>query len=482
MANAKTLRKRISLVAATALGVGLLVATPASAANLASSAVNSITLTAYTAAPTVGSLVAVNAGAAFTSTTTTAGDTTKFVGYLSSYPSGGFAQMTPSANLGAGGVGTANTGFTTSVSGSGLIETAAGTTTNSASTVASSTTVGIGSFSFTPTVAGTYVLTVWNDADVNGVVNIGEAVQTVTITVAAVTTSSYSSNLSTAFIASGAAAGVSPDAAVSANKTPTSTQAGNITVTLKNSNGTAMNGETLVATVAGPGTIGITASPTTYNQASAGRALTQALGASNNIGNISVWPDGTSGVSTITISVTDATSGATTVLATKSVTFYGAVASITPTVASNLIAVGAPNTATNTNTGAITVVAKDANGVVIQSGTVYATSATATVVGDSYAAITITAGVGTYSPTGLAVGTTAITFTDGSTAALSTVTSAPSTLTVASSTPASVSIAFDKATYAPGEKMTLTLRLRLPTVLLLPTQARTATPCSAVPV
>ena len=88
-------------------------------------------------------------------------------------------------------------------------------------------------------------------------------------------------------------------------------RAATIVVAPFNSNDFALATETLTATISGPGTLGI--ATTAALAASTGRALTGSAGQYT----VDVYGDGTSGVSTITI-----TDGST-VLATKTVTFYG---------------------------------------------------------------------------------------------------------------------------------------------------------------
>ncbi len=480
MANAKTLRKRIALVAAAAVGVGVLAAAPAFAAVIAQAPadVTSISLAQVTAAPTINAAVTVNVGAVTVGQAVTSPDTVAaaFTGYLSSYPAGGFTQVSAVAT--ATGTTTVLSNTANTVSGATLTATSPGTTVTAfGNTVAASATSGFGSFTFTPTVAGTYTLTTWNDANKDGVVNIGEAVQTINITVAGAT--AYSPSLSTAYI-NGAIAAPSSSTdlvAVSASKALPAAQAAVITVTLKNTAGGAMNGETISATVSGPGTLGINATPGTYNPASTGRALTQALGASNNIGNVSVWSDGTAGVSTITISVTDAVSGATTVLATKTVTFYGAVASLK--VISQNYFVGKAGGGTSglttglsasSDTPAVTVAALDANGNVVPGQTITGLSSNTAIIASSTVAED-TAGndaTGFYGGPGYynASVTTAGLTTSGQSATVTyrytpdgglTYISAPAVTFTLGGTPASVTFALDSATYAPGAKATLTV-------------------------
>jgi hypothetical protein len=170
-----------------------------------------------------------------------------------------------------------------------------------------------------------------------------------------------------------------------------------------------------------------------------------------------VFADGTEGVGTITVK--GKTSGV--LLATKTLTFYGAMASIgTPAIAATDTKVITP-AAAGADTTKVSVFALDAGGNKVgglTGGTdIYAIS-------DSTSIATVGT-VGTYSSTtgypvvvtGVAAGTVNITFANASTLAAATIKSAPIAVKVGSVTPASVKVAFDKATYAPGEKATLTV-------------------------
>jgi hypothetical protein len=132
---------------------------------------------------------------------------------------------------------------------------------------------------------------------------------------------------------------------------PSTTAAATIVVTPKNAADVALSALTTAATVpltvavSGPGTVAVATNLAgiTSLDAGTGRAITGTTG--HYV--IGVFADGTAGVSTITIST------GTTVLATETVTFYGAAAKITPTVVNSVLKIGA-------NTGAITAVVTDA--------------------------------------------------------------------------------------------------------------------------
>jgi len=126
--------------------------------------------------------------------------------FLSTYPVGGASSVT------AGVPGTPNAidTATTTASGNVLTSAWANDTAIVAENVVSTSTAatgGFGNFSFTPAVAGTYVLTIWNDADAGTDLDLNETANTISITVgsavsgltelgnAATTTASASANL-----------------------------------------------------------------------------------------------------------------------------------------------------------------------------------------------------------------------------------------------------------------------------------------------
>ena len=176
-------------------------------------------------------------------------------------------------------------------------------------------TPGIATFGATPSVftlaatssvAGSQTITV--TGDVTGAV-------TETITWGA--TPTVSAQYSTAYIASTTTTpSPTTDALpVTASKSATGVVA-NVVVTTNSAASTAINGTGLNVTVAGPGSVGVGISA---GPAVAGRAVSvsAATAASSSVYYITVFSDGTAGTSTITIAA------GTTVLATKTVTFYG---------------------------------------------------------------------------------------------------------------------------------------------------------------
>jgi hypothetical protein len=224
-------------------------------------------------------------------------------------------------------------------------------------------------------------------------------------------------------------------------------------VSLADGNKNAVKTDTITVTVAGPGLLGAVSDSTTgvINNGNV-RAISQAVDSTRGTAEFVLYGDGTSGNTTLTFA------DGTTVLGTKTYVFSGSIATIAGVAQTVNLAKAAASYTTNHNTRAIKVTAADAAGNPV-SGTVYATSSDLTVINDSYAAVTVTAGVGYYTPsTPLKAGTANITFTNGGSASTTTITSAPVALAVAASqVAASITLAWDAATYAPGDKMTLTL-------------------------
>jgi trimeric autotransporter adhesin len=398
--STKTIYKRIALVAVTALGAGVLSVAPANAAVLPNGTATAITLSAVTTTPTVGAAVELKMGttvAALVATTTA--DTLTFQAAVTSYPAGGSvsaagvlaANQTP-AGTATPLVASAGTAPVTSVvAGGNLRVTTAADTAWSAQTVAY-----LGGFRFTPTKAGVHVVTVWNDTDVDGTIDPVEVSQTVSITVVAA--SGLSTSLSTAYMAAAATAAdfaTAPGVANLSSVTFTSTTdavartaakgtgaatnaLATIEVILKNADGTVSNGHTVSATVSGSGLIAVGTADNT-NAAGTKRADSAVL--ADNVGYVEVSTDGTSGIGTITISVTDVVTGATTVIGTKTVTSYGAVTKI---VATGVMTIGRAGGATTgvavadrdlaTEVPAVIIKATDASGYVVPSLTITAVS------------------------------------------------------------------------------------------------------------
>ena len=346
--STKTSFKRVSAVTALALAIGGLTSVAANAA-LVASTVTSINLVGSSANTNVtGSTVAVNVGAVIPSQTLVVGDNIRFTGVLTSYPAGGYTSVAAKSGLNgntavnvAGSIPTLPTGLATAttVTTTSSLNLVASATTAGSTVTATSTTSGFGSFTFAPTVVGTYAVTVYADgalnATANGVIDAGEPQQTITIVVAAGPT--LSSGTSTAFMIGGnagttAGSATSDAIPVTASKTMSGANVGGITVSLFDSSNVAVtSGASLTASITGPGYLSwLTADLPTANSCSATPTYSATVGRSitaqtaDAVGNLIVCADGVAGASTISISIVNS-SGVTTPLASKSVTFYGSV-------------------------------------------------------------------------------------------------------------------------------------------------------------
>jgi hypothetical protein len=278
-----------------------------------------------------------------------------------------------------------------------------------------------------PSVAGTYESRIITTRPSTG----PSVAWTVTVKAADVTPAA---STTTSILNRGEVTTATADDAVFAPKTTSTDAAAVIVVTPKNAAGGAAT-EAMLATVTGTGLIGYGANATTIS--ALGRALVIPTG--NHIG---VFADGTAGVGTITLTTL---TGA--VIATEQVTFYGDAASITATAVKPVISVGA-------NATTVKAVAKDASGVTVGAGTLYAYSSDVATVSDSGTAATIVDGVATFTLTGVKTGGAAIVVKN----AAGTIVSAP-VATRVEGTAATVKLTFDKAEYLPGEAATIKVQV-----------------------
>jgi len=477
-----SLKKRIALVAVAALGSTLVASVPANAAVAAD--VTAVNATVATSAPAVSSAVTVNVGV----TTATGGGSAitasikaAFIG-ANDYPAGGWVSVAAATTVGGGSASFGTTAITTSsASGATLSLLSAGSAGFAAGTIASSTTTGAGSFVFTPTKAGTYLLTIWHEAsdgNTTDVVNSNEARQSVSITVVAAATAS--GGTTRMVVASGETAygagstfGLS-DTGINGDRT-IGTMRAIASVEVRNSSNVVMNGATLAASISGPGLV----LAKTTNASAAGTARSSSVvltGAS--VGYVAVSGDGTSGVGTVTVTVTDPVTAVATTVGTFTVTFYSTtVATLTATA--NYVNIGSAVTTgcssvtclggSSYSTGsagkpAVLLVAKDSSGMVIPGRTITNTIADASVISTT----TITGanasdanGLGYYnvSVTGAANSTSGKTTTvtwSIVNSATSTITSNAITFTAAGTTIAKETLAFDKTSYVAGDPMVIT--------------------------
>jgi len=406
--SSKTTFKRIALVAVAGLGLGVLSVAPSSAVQQ----MDSLTISSATAAQQ-------------TTETATAGSAVATLSFLGSV---GVDTMTVTASLVSGPAG--NTALpvlavsettTASASVPGLVATVAPT---GASTFASAK---FKVYMNAPAVVGSYVVKL-TPAVTGGTAN--AAAVTLTITVTAIPSADTVAATATSILNAGETVTATADATVAATKTAsTSAAAATIVVGLLNAAGSTAV-ESYTATVSGPGTIG---SGTSANVASITGGARIAIVKYNDI--VQLFPDGNSGVSTVTIS-----SAAGKVLATETVTFYGAAASLGASTTAKL----SKNYLGVAETSTVTIVSYDAAGVARASSGI----TTATPASTAIATAAISGDVVVF--TGVAVGTTNVVITDGTL-------SYTVPVTVTKSTAKTVTMSLDAASYGPGEKATLTV-------------------------
>ena len=257
-----------------------------------------------------------------------------------------------------------------------------------------------------------------------------------TITIAAAASASKVANaaFSTAVLSAGTThSGSTVDSNVSLIATTSSTTGAVVNVVLRNASNEANAQESITATISA-GTIG--------DGTTQGRSVVLAASAGTNL--LQIKADGTAGLATITISTPSVTFGS------KTLTFYSA------TPSTGVATQRLSTLAASTNASAITGVFKDANGLVVGGDTtVYAFSDALTVVSETASACTFDAANQRHNCTltGVGVGTANITL---GTASKSVVTT-PVAFTVSTAAPVAHKMAWDKATYAPGEKAFLRL-------------------------
>jgi hypothetical protein len=456
--STKTTFKRISLVAVAALGLGVLSVAPSSAV------VNSDTLvvsSATAAQTTAETATATSATATLSFLAGAAGDSLSVTASLVSGP----ATSTALPYLQV--VETASAAINALVATSGAaVGTAVGP--NDAAKVANTTSgVAITTAKFkvylaktdastAPTVAGTYVVKL-TPALANQTTGGGNATaQTITITVTTAATLDTVAASATSILNKGETNTATTDATVTASKALVASPdaSATIKVSLLNAAAAAVTAESFTASIAGPGTLGSSGTWSTLDLTTSpiGRAITV-----QNGHLVTVFPDGNSGVATITIS-----SAAGKVLATETVTFHGDAATITAKTAALTTGTVAK---VGSNTGLISFSVADASGVAITTGSYYLVSAAAATISNAYTACTAWNATDGFvcDVTGVAKGTTTVYVTNRASATATTPTtevkSATVSVRVGTTTPAAVKVTLDKSAYAPGEIATLTVAI-----------------------
>jgi hypothetical protein len=463
--STKTIYKRIALVAVAALGAGVLSVVPANASQAAITgiAVGKLTETPTGTALTAGNrtastLVSVDGISAFN---VTAGATVSLD-----------VRAIEEILVGSAGV------YKATLRGVKVLVAA-----QDPGAVAAGATKLLNAFT-APTTVGTYTIDVVYDADADFETAADQTSTSVSMTVLAAP--AYSAALSTmhSVLGNGTAAATAAD-----NSTPLigaanagSTNIGAITITLRNAlNAEIASGLVLTAVMSGSGGFGTTALDANTPGASAcGTVARVKTLAADAVNTLVLCADGTSGVGTVTVSVTDSL-GVTTVLGTKTMVTYGTVATLSATVLQGIATPGIANGDNSQNaatqatlalTPAVVVVAKDANGVIVPGLTVTGTPADLTIIagtattGTGVTGTTDKNGPGHYNfnLTGGAAAnvgkSTTIVYSTiipaSGTVPAKTISAAPVTVSLGG-TPATVTWALDKTSYAPGEKVTITV-------------------------
>jgi hypothetical protein len=331
----------------------------------------------------------------------------------------------------------------------------------------------------TPTVGTVTVSSFTETAEGSGIYG-ATATSTVTITVGATAIAGgINATTSTAVMNAAATWSSTTEATVTASRTASATPVAAIKVSLAQVAGAITGTTAVTATITGAGTLLLSASDSDpSSSAITGRSVSSTVTTLGEAFTVGVAPDGTSGVGTVTIT-------AGTYTATKTVTFYGSAASYKATTILNATANGA------TTNDAVTVCAADSAGIAVPSSTIYAYSGDTTVATVATSGSTVSSAVvedlngATGDTTPLSIDPTlyvsakaigcigfavvglsqttkssvVLTFGNAATQATSTVTTT-ATVNVGSVAATTATLTTDKTTYAPGEKMTVTLTLK----------------------
>lgn len=471
--------KRIALVAVAALGLGVLSSVPSQAVINA----DSLTLSSATASQTTAETYTATSAVVTASFFGALGDSITVTSALVSSPDGATAVPvlrlveTSSAVIDTR-VDTAGTGFTIAAAGLKPANTI------DSSTVGLNVATNISALSSTvrtsakyavymatqnrnvlaPATAGTYVVRLTPAAVGVGPLVAATAVTlTITVTQAAALDTTPAAATSTSRMYAGEAAAnlfteATADSVVTTvrtvNATTNAAQAATINAVLKNAAGTTSAVDSITATITGPGQLGSHGTPASITPS--GRSITVKQG-----DFIGVFSDGVAGVATITL--TAFTSGVA-IGTPKTVTFT----STTPTsYAAPTIAATDSSVILAAGTTTVSVFAKEGTNNV--SGLTTASAAGGTTIW-AYSSDTAVATVGTVAAfdaltgysvtvTGVAVGTANISFGNASTRAAATLVSPTVAVRVGTDVPSNVSVTTDKATYAPGEKITMTVTI-----------------------
>jgi len=485
--------KKVAVVAVASLGFGLLSVVPAKAAQTGlAGTITAINLKAQTANDGLtGSAQRINFGITAANAEVDNAETLIFAAAVTSFPANAYIVPTglgSTTTLTIAGAAMADTAASNTVT---ITNGANATATTGEATISATGTDGIGAFTITPSVAGTYGVTVWNDVDEDGVVDLAEARATISLTVVA--PAGLSTTLSTVRMAGAAQAANLTNNLTDSNYTTTAnavtragyktsgTEIAEIQVILVDSDGTtAAAGHTLSCQVTGAGFCEV--GDTVAEDATTAVTLrSDSLALAGNVGYVSIVADGTVGTGTVEIKVTNVVTEATTSLGTRSFYTFGDVTSLEVTQILKIGKAGGGNvgysgaTRSATNVPATVVLAKDAlgqpanitgGGVPTLVPTDTTVSSGGTCVKDDASSAVYSSGLGYgYYNCDLATPTSAVSGKTTTTIArivspadaAAYITSAAFTTSVGGSvSSAKETVSFDKTSYAPGEAMVIT--------------------------
>jgi len=454
--STKTTFKRIALVAATALGLGVMTTLPTAQAGIIGTPTVTTTNGTSTNSASDSSMAGSIAVSFFTQNSNDSAVITLTGG---SKPAGSF----DSRNVAFGPVDTTagtiqttlharqNPVFNFAQPFVGSEDTTVATTGNAVTNTPTIKSTGLGtaygkfrvyvdSASTTRSTAGDYTIPYTVEFYSNGVLDSTKSVAgTITITnsisgvaaagaVTAAATSSAVMYAGTSFVA-----GNTVDSSVSAVTTPDGTTSAVIRITQKTAAGLAAR-ESITATIdKGNLKLGSAVGKSLVLEASA-----------TGVDDLLVLADGQGGTGTITLKTTSVT------FSNKTVSWYAPAANITSITVTKL-----GNTIGSTAANVLLAVAKDANGVVNQN-TLYAIAADRTIIATTATTGTSCSYVAAYggnvcSLSGATDGSTTVTVWNGSTAATRTVSGVSGSITVSTKAPVAIKLATDKTSYAPGE-------------------------------
>ena len=304
-------------------------------------------------------------------------------------------------------------------------------------------------------VAGTYKFNVITTTPAGSSITPVDIVVSKTATTVAAEDKVATSTYSKVLLSSGATwAETASDSSVAVISTASATTQAVARVMLKNAaNSPAL--ESVTATITGAGLI--SGDGTTWGKSFVFQTTQVAT-----TKDIQIRADGTAGVGSLVISSTSVTFPA------KSITFYSKAAkTITATVVTPVIATGS-------NAAVVEATAVDTNGA-NWAGQMYAYSADTATISSYLTTCAYVASTKTHECdlTGVKAGTASIKLIDAATLALATATSNAVDVRVSTGTPSTIKLAFDKASYSPFEKATISLSALDAAGLRLPAQTIT---------